>query len=163
MKEEKDEYFTDDCIIQNSFYLALKELLMCPLCNKILKDPYMCNNCQNVYCKKCLEIYSNNLRICPNNRKATQFNHCIAKNELLSKIKYRCKNCKKEVIQTDIKAHLESNCEHKEKVEREKTLAEIIQTKKSLIKLSSEDMLFKKEDLAMTSKIIFYLLIIIFL
>ena len=137
-------------------------MIKCDLCHKILKDPYMCNDCQKVYCKKCLENYSQ-LKICPSEYKDAKFIRCIAKNELLSKIKYRCKNCKKEVIQTDIKAHLESNCEHKEKLEREKTLAEIIQTKKSLIKLSSEDMLFKKEDLAMTSKIIFYLLIIIFL
>ena len=162
MKLEKDEYFADDCIIENDLYNSIKGMIKCDLCHKILKDPYMCNDCQKVYCKKCLENYSQ-LKICPYKYNEATFSPCLQKIALLSKIKYRCKNCKKEVIQTDIKTHLESNCEHKEKLEREKTLAEIIQTKKSLIKLSSEDMLFKKEDLAMTSKIIFYLLIIIFL
>ena len=151
MKLEKDEYFSDDCIIKDTLFLAIKDLLICPQCNKILKDPYMCDDCQNVYCKKCLEQYSNNLRICPNNRKATQFNHCIAKNELLSKIKYRCKNCQKEVIQTDIKAHLELNCKSTNVLERQKTLAEMIYNKKELIKLSKEEMKGKKIDFNLTS------------
>ena len=155
MKLEKDQYFSDDCIIENDFYTSIKELIKCDLCDKILKDPYMCNKCQNVYCKKCLEDYSQ-LKRCPYEKTDTTFIPCLQKNELLSKIKYRCKNCKKEVIQTDIKAHLESNCEHNEKMEREKTLAEIIQTKKSMIKLSKEDMLFKKADIVITSKIILY-------
>ena len=154
MKEEKDEYFTDDCIIQNSFYLALKELLMCPLCNKILKDPYMCNNCQNVYCKKCLEDHSQ-LKICPNENKQSKFVSSITKKELLSKLKYQCKNCLKEVNQTDIRSHLETNCEHNEKKEKEKTLAEMIQNRKELIKLSKEEMKDKEIDNDITSKIYF--------
>ena len=155
MKLEKDQYFSDDCIIENPFFTSIKDILKCPLCHKIFKDPYMCDNCQNVYCKRCLEAYSQ-FKICVNECKDAKFIRCLAKNELLSKIKYRCKNCQKEVIQSDIKAHLESNCEHNEKIAKEKTLSEIIQTKKTLIKLSSQDMLFKKEDIAITSKIILY-------
>jgi len=154
MKLEKDQYFSDDCIIEEPLYLSLKDLLICPLCKKILKDPYMCNNCQNVYCKKCLEDYSQ-LKICPSEYKDAKFIRCIAKNELLSKIKYRCKNCKKEVIQTDIKAHLESNCEHSEVIQKQKTLAEEIQTKKELIKLSKEEMKGKQIDYSLIGKNIF--------
>ena len=154
MKLEKDQYFSDDCIIEDPLYMSLKDLLMCPLCNKILKDPYMCNDCQNVYCKKCLEDYSE-LKICPKEYKDVKFIRCIAKNELLSKIKYRCKNCKKEVIQTDIKAHLESNCQHSEEIQKKKTLAEEIQTKKELIKISKEEMEGKTIDYNLTGKNIF--------
>ena len=64
----------------------------------------------------------------------------------------------KEVVQTDIKAHLESNCEsNNNNYESEKTLAEIIQTKKELIKLSKEEMKGKKIDKNITSKYIFKL------
>ena len=156
MKLEKEEYFSDDCIIEDSLYMSLKDLLICPLCHKILKDPYMCNDCQNVYCIKCLEDYSQ-LKICPSQNQDTKFIRCIAKNELLSKIKYRCKNCKKEVIQTDIKAHLESNCKYSEEIERVKTLAEEIQTKKELIKLSKEEMEGKNIDNTLTSKFNIYI------
>ena len=154
MEIEKDEYFTDDCIIQDSFFLALKDLLICHLCNKILKEPYMCNECQNVYCKKCLENYSQ-LKICPNENKESKFISSITKKELLSKLKYRCKNCLKEVNQPDINSHLELNCEHNEIKEKEKTLAEVIHRKKELIKLSKEEMINKEIDNKITSKKIF--------
>ena len=153
MKLNKDEYFSDDCIVENSLYSTIKDLLICPYCNKILKEPYMCEDCQNAYCKKCLENYSN-FKKCPKDGKNTKFINCITKKDLLSKITYRCKNCLKEVIQTDIKAHLEENCEHNEIIEREKTIAEIIQTKKQLIKLSHNEMKNRKIDNTMTSKYI---------
>ena len=58
MKLTKNEYFSDDCIIEDSLYIAVKDLLICPLCNKIFKEPYICNECLNAYCKKCLENFS---------------------------------------------------------------------------------------------------------
>ena len=151
MKLEKDEYFSDDCIIEDNLYLAIKDLITCPLCSKILKEPYMCSECQNAYCKKCLENYSN-LERCPNDNKNTKFSHCIQKNDLLSKLKYRCKNCLKEVVQTDIQFHLKSNCKTNTEMERERTLSEIIQTKKELIKLSKKEMENKKIDKTLTGK-----------
>ena len=154
MKLEKDEYFSDDCIIEDNLYLAIKDLITCPLCSKILKEPYMCSECQNAYCKKCLENYSN-LKRCPNDSKNTKFSHCIQKNDLLSKLKYRCKNCLKEVVQTDIQSHLKSNCKTNTEMERERTLSEIIQTKKELIKLSKKEMENKKIDKTLTGKIFF--------
>ena len=121
MKLEKDEYFDEDSPIEDQLYLSLKDLLICPYCHKLLKNPFMCSKCQKNYCKKCLEEYSN-MKKCPNDNKESEFKHSIMINEMLSKLKYKCKNCKKEIIQSDIKAHLESNCEHVE-VERKKTLS----------------------------------------
>ena len=154
MTLKKDEYFSDDCIVEDSLYLSLKDLLKCPLCHKLIKNPYMCNKCQISYCKKCLEVDSN-LRKCPNEKIEGQFTHSILNENMLSKLKYKCKNCLKEVIQSDIKAHLEENCEHIEE-RKEKSLAEIIKTKKQIIKLSKEQMINKKIDKSLTSKKIFY-------
>ena len=55
MKLKKDEYFSDDCIIEDPFYISVKDLITCTLCNKIFKEPYMCNECQKIYCKSCLK------------------------------------------------------------------------------------------------------------
>ena len=153
MELDKEDYFSDDCIVQDELFMSIKDLLKCPLCNKILKDPYMCQDCQSVYCKKCLENYSN-LKKCPKDGKDGKFVHCITKSDLLSKLKYRCKNCLKEVIQTNIKSHLEENCKYEENnIGSEKTLAEIIQTKKELIILNQEEMKDKKIDNSLTSNI----------
>ena len=147
---EKDEYFDENSPIENQLYLSLKDLLICPYCHKLLKNPFMCSKCQKNYCKKCLEDYSN-MKKCPNDNKESEFKHSIMINEMLSKLKYKCKNCKKEIFQSDIKAHLENNCEHVE-VERKKTLSEEIHTEKKLIKLTKEKMENKKVDISFTSK-----------
>ena len=154
MNLTKDEYFSDDCIVEDPLYIAVKDLLDCPLCKKILKEPYICNECQNAYCKKCLEKYSN-LKKCPFDNKKTKFNFFIDRNELLSKLKYKCKNCSEIVAQNDIEKHLKENCDHNE-IRREKTLAEIINSKKELIKLSKEDILSKEISYSLTSKNKFY-------
>ena len=150
---EKDEYFDENSPIENQLYLSLKDLLICPYCQELIKDPFMCSKCQKNYCKKCLEEYSN-MKKCPNDNKESEFKHSIMINEMLSKLKYKCKNCKKEVIQDEIKAHLEDNCQYIEE-EKEKTLAEIIQTKKELIKLSREEMKNKIVDNSFASNIFF--------
>ena len=153
MKLEKDDYFKDDSLVEDQLYISLKDLLICPYCHKLLKNPYMCSKCQKNYCKKCLEEYSN-MKKCPNDNKESEFKHSIMINEMLSKLKYKCKNCKKEIFQSDIKSHLEENCEYIG-LEREKTLADIIQTKKELIKLSPQEMENKKVDASFTSKLFF--------
>ena len=154
MKLKKDEYFSDDCIIEDPLYISVKDLIICPLCNKIFKDPYICNECQQVYCKKCLEKDSK-LNICPYEKKKSKFKPYTSRNDLLSKLKYRCKNCLEEVAQGDIDKHLKENCSHNA-IRREKTLAEIIQTKKELIKLTKEECLFKEISYSLTSKNKFY-------
>ena len=95
----------------------------------------MCSICQKVFCQKCIEenIKSN---ICPYNCQNAKFIRSIQKNELLSKMKYKCKNCGEEVMQSDINTHLNSNCKPK----KEQTLAEIYQNKKKLFKLTPEEM-----------------------
>ena len=126
---KKEDYFSDDCIVEDSLYKEIKSLLICPLCNKILKEPLMCSGCQNSYCLKCLENLSN-ITSCPNKCNKNKFSKSISKNELLSKIKYKCKNCKEDIFQINIPAHLESNCQPK--------IKEL--NKKSLIRLSPIEM-----------------------
>ena len=134
---EKKNYFSDDCIVENSYYNTLKNLLICPICNKLYKEPLMCSGCQKVYCKKCLTEYLDKNK-CPNNCQNCNYAKSIIKNEMLSKIVYKCKNCSKEVKQNDINAHLESNCQPD--LEKRKTLKEIYQTKKEIVKLSPKEM-----------------------
>ena len=153
MKLKKEYYFTDDCLVKDQLYLTIKDLITCSLCNKILKDPFVCSICQNSFCKKCLESYSS-LKKCPNEEIESEFKPYILKENMLSKLKYKCNNCNKEVQKNEIKAHLEENCETNED-KREKTLSELMKSKKQLIKLSSKEMQNKKIDYHLTSKYIF--------
>ena len=153
MKLEKNEYFTDDCLVQNQLYFSFKDSLICPLCHKILQNPFMCTKCQNSYCRKCLDNYLIFMK-CPNHNEKGQFNISIMKSEMLSNLKYKCKNCLKEVYQSDIKTHLEENCK-KAYSEDGNSLGKINSEKKTLISLSYEEMKDKKENASLTSKINF--------
>ena len=140
---DKEDYFSDDCIVEDPLFLAIKSLIFCPLCKKIFKEPMMCSICQQVFCKKCIEDDLNK-KTCPNKCINCNFYRSISKNEIISKIKYKCKNCNEEVCNDSIKTHLESNC--KKDCKRTKTLGELYTNKKTLEKLSKEEM--KKIDKA---------------
>ena len=57
MKVENKDYFSDDCIVEDEIFRALKKMLICPLCEKIYKDPIICSVCQGVYCQKCIDAF----------------------------------------------------------------------------------------------------------
>ena len=151
MKLKKEEYFSDDCLVEESYYISIKDLIICPLCSKVFKEPYICNECTKIYCKKCLEK-DYRLKICPENKIQTKFSPDVNSNRLISNLKYRCRNCLEIVVQSDIKTHLESNCRKAERVKKEKTLFEIIQTKKELIKLSLNEVKNKIVDNTISGK-----------
>jgi hypothetical protein len=139
---EKEDYFSDDCIVEDEIFRGLKKLLICPICKKIYKDPMLCTGCQGVYCQKCIG------NKCPKNCINNKLMKSVSKNEMISKIKYKCKNCLEEVYQSDIKAHLESNCQHKEEIQTNRTLSEIYGTKKQLKRLSPKEMeQYNKEEI----------------
>ena len=134
-------YFPEDNIVKDGIYTSLSPLLICPICKNLFKEPLMCSGCQNVYCKICI-----NDKKCLNNCVNNTFSPSISKNELLSKLKYRCKNCSKVVIQGDIQSHIDEGCSTENK--GEKTLAELFKTKKELTRLSKNDMAkYKKEEI----------------
>ena len=103
MKLDKEDYFSDDCIVKDNFFISIEDLLKCPLCNKILKEPYMCKDCQSVYCKKCLE---NGEYIIP----------LYDKNELTKEIEYKCpskhENIKNDIIYMKIDENLKLKLKH---------------------------------------------------
>lgn len=128
----KEEYFTEDSLIKNEVYNSIKPLVTCPKCHNLFKNPLICSKCSTSFCENCIENKSK-CDNCPN--EDIEYKESKIKNQLLSTLKYKCNNCLEEVIQSDIKAHLESNCE---KIERTKTLGEIFTTKKELIRIPPE-------------------------
>ena len=126
-----NEYITDDCIIEDDVYSGVKDIVKCKICSKILKDPMICRDCQNVYCKACIDEQKN----CPkcNN---SEFVSSIDKKALLSLLKFRCKNCKNEIKYNDVESHLNTGCK---KNLKENKLIEQIYKKKQLKKLEYDE------------------------
>ena len=137
---DKKDYFSDDCIVENDLFRGLKNNLLCPLCNKIFKDPMICFTCGKTFCQKCIGDK------CPNNCKINKFSKDQTKEVLLTRIKYKCKNCSEEIFQNEIPAHLESNCEYKEDKSIHKSLSEIFTTKKELTKIPLQELSKYNDD-----------------
>ena len=128
-------YFDEDCIIKNEYYNGVINLIKCKFCNNILKEPMMCKTCHESFCKICtkkMKKNKNEIHPCKN----PSYVNNINLKSIIGKIKYLCKNCKKEIKQEDIESHVKEGCIEKE---RPSKLMEYITRKNSLRKLSNDE------------------------
>ena len=49
------EYINEKNVIKDEFYTSFESSFTCSICSDIFIEPTMCMNCQNVYCKECIE------------------------------------------------------------------------------------------------------------
>lgn len=130
---ENKPYITDDCVIKDETYFGFQNLVKCDICQKILKDPMMCKNCQKVFCKSCIEREKS----CPNkNCMENEFVESKDKKVMLSMLKFLCSNCKEEIKYEDVEKHLSSGCK---KRENELRLSDSFYKRKALKKLTPEE------------------------
>ena len=100
-----ESYINEETIIQNEIYDAFQDDIICPICRNILIKPQMCNNCQNVYCRKCIEEWSKRNNKCPNRCDNPNYKRSIEKAKTLSKLKFKCKKCGTQFLYDEIKKH----------------------------------------------------------
>ena len=106
-----EKYVNEDTIVKNEIYNAFKESITCPLCNNLMIEQVICLNCQNVYCKKCIEDLKTKGEGCPNNCSNPEFKDVIEKKNNITQFKFKCiKGCGEEIPFKDIKNHYSSNC-----------------------------------------------------
>ncbi|CAF3364407.1 unnamed protein product [Rotaria socialis] len=75
---------------------VLPDEYFCPICRFLLWDPRSCSSCQNLFCRKCIQIWlkhSNASRQCPFRCPAYEERNCPPSfSSLLSKTKIKCRN-----------------------------------------------------------------------
>ena len=91
-----EEYINNKTVVENDMFKLFKDSVTCPLCKNILINPFMCIKCQKVYCKRCIDIRTNN------NEK------CLLKNDILSKLKFKCLRCEQEIEYSNVQSHYDS-------------------------------------------------------
>ena len=112
-----EKYINDDTIVKNEIYLVFQELLNCPICSNILINPYMCMNCQNVYCRKCIEEWSKRNNKCPNRCDNPNYKRSLEKSKTLSKLKFKCQKCGTNFLYDEIKKHSDECKKYKKIIE----------------------------------------------
>ena len=139
-----EEYINDYTIVEDEIYNLFKETVNCSLCLSILINPVICMKCQKVFCKKCVDDWSKKDDKCPNRCVNPNYQKSIGKNDILSKLKFKCKKCGNKAYYDDIKIHIDSNCTEKiikqELIEKKKKEKENYTFKPNIIKMEKEDL-----------------------
>ena len=116
-----EEYINTKTIIEDEIYKAFKQSVTCPICNNILIEPLICMKCQKIYCKKCINSLTSNNQKCPNGCLNPFFENCLGIIEILSKLKFKCKKCEKQIEYKEVQEHYEFHSKKdKEKKDKEK-------------------------------------------
>ena len=104
------EYINEKNVIKDEFYTSFDNSLTCSICSDIFIEPIMCKNCQNSYCRECIESWLQKSTTCPNRCQNTNFDKDISKNEMLSNLKFICHKCDSVINYNDMKNHSLLNC-----------------------------------------------------
>jgi hypothetical protein len=91
--EDIHNYINENNIMNVELYNIFRDSLSCQICTNIFIEPMMCMNCQNSYCKNCIRKWSAFDGKCPNRCENPNYQNSRDKNDLLSKIKFKCKFC----------------------------------------------------------------------
>ena len=150
-----EKYINEDTIIKNETFNSFPELIICQICQCIMLEPVMCLNCQNYYCKKCIEDWKKKSPTCPNKCEEPIFKNVIEKNRLITKMKFKCiKGCGAEILFDDIKNHYNSNClknkndSNNNSIDKKNDKDE----KKSKIKILSKDQVMELKNKSTNTK-----------
>ena len=100
-----EDYVNKNTLIQDEISKLFISSIICTLCNNILIDPVMCMKCQKVYCKKCIDKWSEKNEKCPEGCDSPDFKNSLAKNDILSKLKFKCCKCEQGILYYDAEKH----------------------------------------------------------
>ena len=105
-----ENYINEETVVNNEIYQVFKDSVICPICSNILINPMMCMKCQNVYCKKCSDDWSKKNDKCPNRCDNPNYQRSLEKNNILSKLKFKCEKCGEQIFYENVQKHIE-NCQ----------------------------------------------------
>ena len=90
--ENLQDFINEQTVLKDDVYNAIKDSLICPICKDLIITPMMCMNCQNTFCKKCIEEWAIRDKKCPNRCHYPNYKKSLTISQLLSKMKIVCIN-----------------------------------------------------------------------
>ena len=146
-----EKLINEETVVKSEIYLAFKEEVSCTICSKIIINPVMCMNCQNVYCKKCIDEWSKKDNKCPNRCENPNYKKSIEKSNTLSKLKFKCEKCGEEILYDNAIKHVD-NCEYNIINKANKTINHGVKRVKKLNKKEVEKAKKKEKLVYITCK-----------
>lgn len=160
--ESMHDYINENNIVKDEIYKNFESSLICIICLDIIIEPIMCIKCQHVYCKQCIKKWSKINSKCPNRCENPEYQICLDISQLLSKLNFNCKKCKNIINYDEMEKHfltkcllgkIKNNSDNYEKALNERNY--------SFQKLDYYDKT-KESTMELTSKLIYFFIIILF-
>ena len=83
-------------------------LLICRICFEILVSPVQCYKCNQCFCQSCIQLNQNK---CPTRCQNPNFKKNIFVNNVISTLKFKCKNgCGKIIDYDELEKHYDEDC-----------------------------------------------------
>ena len=128
-----EKYANEKTIIKNEAYNAFKDAITCQICLELMIEPAICLECQNTYCKKCIEDWKEKKGSCPSGCNNPDIKDVINKNNLITKFKFKCiRGCGEEILFKDLESHYSTDCVSKKNKFKILTREEVIQYKNKI-------------------------------
>lgn len=105
------DYLNQDFVIKDTIYESSKDNIFCPICQDIKIKPVMCMNCQNTFCRSCIEKWNNYKNYCPNRCIYPDYKYGILIGNIVSKLKFKCKDCHEIINYENMEKHVLSKCD----------------------------------------------------
>ena len=116
-------------IVKDEIFNVFKDTISCPICSSIIISPFMCMKCQKVFCEKCINDWSKKEKACPNKCQEPKYQNCTGKNDILAKLKFKCKACRKIYSYEEAISHLKKCYPDKKFPEEEKKQEQKVKSK----------------------------------
>ena len=108
--ENLQDFMNEQTVLKDDVYNTIKDSLICPICKDLIISPMMCMNCQNSFCKKCIEKWTIRDKKCPNRCQYPNYRKSLTISQLLSKIKIVCIKCNSTIEYDEMIKHIYSKC-----------------------------------------------------
>ena len=95
-----EKFINNNTVVKDYNYIKNKDYIICSECQHISINPFICSNCNFIYCKNCL----NEINACKNCNEL-DYKRNIFINDILSSLKIKCLICNNNINYYDIKNH----------------------------------------------------------
>lgn len=104
--------FLDPSLIVNQqLYGLISVVTKCIICEGILVNPMKCSNCDNTFCKNCIETWQIQSKSCPFQCAIPEYTPSKYLQRILSKLTFFCeKECLEIIAYNDYEKHLNFSC-----------------------------------------------------
>ena len=127
--------------LRYEIYNLIKDQIICPICESIMFEPFICLKCLNIFCNACKKNLNNKCKYCKDESNPTIIK-IINENKYLTKLRFKCrKGCGEEITLEDMKNHYNSDCLKNKKI--------LFLTKEQVIKYKKK---YSKEIDSLTNK-----------